>query len=186
MTTLTLRLIAAACAFLAAAVSVGCGSSQGGGAGSASVSHTASKSGTGSPPSSSATGPVPTPTPARPSARNGTNYKACSDGKCEIAVSKPVTIKLFDARLSFSSFRIKKVKARGVEIAVPSATGPTLIMTVKKGCTAAFFQADNGGWIIESCSRKPDFPRDFTQQLMTVKDITDGTAILNLKISRAR
>ena len=63
-------------------------------ASASSAPPSASKSETSYPASSAATEPVPTS--VQPSASDGTNYEACLGGDCEIAVSKPVTIKLFE------------------------------------------------------------------------------------------
>jgi hypothetical protein len=179
MTTLTFRCLAiTACALMATVVSVGCGSTQVGGAGSASAPHTASKSVTSSPTSSSATEPVPTP----PSAHDGTNYKACFGGNCEIAVSKPVTITLSDSPVDAGPFTVQKINADNVEVRMVLPAGPSLGATLKKGCTAAFYANNASGLAATSCSGEPgDIPGMYVKQTVTVKGITDSTAILTLK-----
>jgi hypothetical protein len=181
MTTLTFRCLAiTACALMTTFVSVGCGSAQVGGTGSASAPRTASKSETSSPTSSSATEPVPTS--IQPSAQDGTNYKACLGGNCEIAVSKPVTITLSDSPVDAGPFTVQKVNADSVEVRMTLPAGPSLGATIKKGCTTAFSANNASGLAHTSCSGEPgDIPGMYVKQTVTVKGITDGTAILNLK-----
>jgi hypothetical protein len=181
MTTLTFRILATtACALMTTVVSVGCGSAQVDGTGSASAPHTASKSETSSPTSSSATEPVPTS--IQPSAQDGTNYEACFGGNCEIAVSKPVTITLSDSPIDAGPFTVQKVNADSVKVRMALPAGPSLGVTLKKGCTTAFYANNASGLAATSCSGEPgDIPGMYVKQTVTVKGITDGTAILNLK-----
>lgn len=145
-----------------------------------SASTTASKSETSSPTSNSATEPVPTS--IQPSAQDGTNYKACLGGNCEIAVSKPVTITLSDSPIDAGPFTVQKVNADSVEVRMALPAGPSLDATIKKGCTTAFYANNASGLAHTSCSGEPgDIPGMYVKQTVTVKGITDGTAILNLK-----
>jgi hypothetical protein len=147
-----------------------------------SASTAASKSETSSPTSSSATEPVPTS--IQPSAQDGTNYKACLGGNCEIAVSKPVTITLSDSpvRLTAGPLTVRKVNAGSVEVRMALPAGPSLDVTIKKGCTTAFYGNNADGLAHTSCSGEPgDILGMYVKQMVTVKGITDGTAILNLK-----
>ena len=60
--------------------------------------------------------------------------------------------------------------------------GPSLGTTIKKGCTTAFYANNASGLADTSCSREPgDIPGMYVKQTVTVKSITDGTAILILK-----
>jgi hypothetical protein len=148
-----------------------------GGTGSASAPPTAS-----SPASSPATQPVPAS--IRPSAQDGTNYKACLGGNCEIAVSKPVEITLADSPLQLDAgpLTVEKVNAGSVEVVMAVPSGPSLGTTIKKGCTSAFYANNASGFAITSCSREPeDILGMYIKQVVTVTDITDGTAILTLK-----
>ncbi|MEJ3744317.1 hypothetical protein WEI85_13610 [Actinomycetes bacterium KLBMP 9797] len=141
-----------------------------------SASTTASKS----PTSSSATEPAPTS--IQPSAQDGTNYKACLGGDCEIAVSKPVTITLSDSPIDAGPFTVQKVNADSVEVRMALPAGPSLDATIKKGCTTAFYANNASGLAHTSCSGEPgDILGMYVKQMVTVKGITDGTAILNLK-----
>ncbi|MEU4832166.1 hypothetical protein [Streptosporangium sp. NPDC023615] len=192
MTPLTFRfLAAAACALMTTVVSAGCGGAQVNGAGSAGASPAASKSATGSPTGGSATKPAPTPTaggsvtepvptPTRPSARNGTNYKACSDGRCEIAVSKRVKLKFSK---STTTLTIKKVYADYIVVRRASPDG-YVDLSVGAGCKVSFYEYFEFGWGGTWCSGKPLRENKYAYQvkrIMTVKSITDGTAILDLK-----
>ncbi|WP_158883857.1 hypothetical protein [Amycolatopsis anabasis] len=178
MTTATFRCLATtAGALLATGVLVGCGSAQVGGTGSASAPHTASKSAASSAISSSAV-----PTSIQPSAQNGTNYNACLGGDCEIAVSKPVTITLSESPIDAGPFTVQKVNADSVEVSMALPAGPSLSATIKKGCTTAFHGNNASGLAHTSCSGEPeDIPGMYVKQTVTVKDISNGTAILNLK-----
>jgi hypothetical protein len=165
---------------MATIVLVGCGSAQVGGTGSASAPQTTSKSATSSPTSSSAAEPVPTS--IQPSAQDGANYNACLGGDCEVAVSKPVTITLSDSPVDAGPLMVQKVSADSVEVRMALPAGPSLTVTIKKGCTTAFYGNNASGLADTSCSGEPgDIPGMYVKQTVTVKDITDGTAILNLK-----
>jgi hypothetical protein len=142
---------------MAAVVSVGCG-----------APDTASKSVTSSPTSSSATEPVPTP--IQPSAKDG------------IAVSKPVTITLSDSPVDAGPFTVRKINAHSVEVRMALPAGPSLGATIRKGCTTAFYANNASGLANTSCSGEPgDILGMYVKQTVTVKGITDGTAILTLK-----
>lgn len=178
MTTLTFRcLTITACAVIAVAVSAGCDDAQVGGADSSSAPPTASKSQTAS---GSPTAPVPAS--VQPSAQDGTNYKACFGGDCEIAVSKPVTITLFDSRFDGGPFTVRKVNAGSVEVGMVTPAGPRLDTTIDKGCTTTFYANAASGAAITRC---PGVPEDivgmYIKQTVTVVGITDGTAILRLE-----
>jgi hypothetical protein len=154
---------------MAAVAPVGCG-----------ASHTSSKSVSSSPTSSSAT--EPTPTPTRPSAKDGTNYKACFGGDCEIAVSKPVTIKLSDSPIDAGPLTVQKISAGSVKVRMALPAGPSISVTIKKGCTTTFFANNASGLADTSCTKEPgDIVGMYIKQTVTVKDINDGTAILALK-----
>lgn len=126
---------------MAAVVSVGCG-----------APHTASKSVTSSPTSSSATEPVPTP--IQPSAKDGTNYKACFVGNCEIAASKPFMITLSDSPVDAGPFTVRKINSDSVEVRMTLPADPnSLGATIRKGCTTAFYANNANGLADASCSR---------------------------------
>ncbi|SEO83110.1 hypothetical protein SAMN04489732_102319 [Amycolatopsis saalfeldensis] len=149
-------------------VSVGC-STQVDGTGSASAPPAVSKSATSS-------------APTQPSAKDGTNYKACLGGDCEITVSKPVTITLSDSPIDAGPFTVQKITADSVEVSMALPAGPSLGATIKKGCTTAFYANNASGLAVTSCSREPDdIVGMYVKQIVTVKGITDGDAILNLK-----
>ncbi|MFD2469135.1 hypothetical protein [Amycolatopsis silviterrae] len=149
---------------MATAVAAGCSTQV---TGSASTPSTASKS-------------PATTKPAPPSARDGTNYAACSGGACEVAVTGPVTIPLADARLS--SLKVLKINADSVEVGMVLSHGPSIGTTVKNGCTATFFAGGPAAAYITWCSAEPpDMPGTEVKRLVTVKSIADGTAILSLK-----
>ncbi len=118
----------------------------------------------------------------RPKAPDGTNYDACMGGDCEITVSKPVTIKLSDSPIEGGPLTVQKVSADGVQVSMALPAGPSLSTTVKTGCTAAFYGNNASGLEVTSCSKEPaDIVGMYIKQLVTVKDIADGTAILELK-----
>ncbi|GAA3763280.1 hypothetical protein GCM10022225_56420 [Plantactinospora mayteni] len=135
-------------------------------------------------PSASTAASEPVPTSIQPSAQDGTNYKACLGGNCEIAVSKPVTITLSDSPVDLTAgpFTVRKVNAGSIEVRMALPAGPSLDVTIKKGCTTAFYGNNADGLAHTSCTREPeDILGMYIKQTVTVKSITDGTAILNLK-----
>jgi hypothetical protein len=137
------------------------------------------------PPSSTAAGsaPAPVPSPTGPAARDGTNFKACLGGDCQIAVSKPVKIKLSDSPAGIGPFSVRKVKAGSVDVRMDVPAGFILDITIDKGCRATFYGSATSGYAIATCSRKkPEDIADLNmKQVVTVNSITDGTAILTLK-----
>lgn len=172
MTTRTLRAVATTAGVLVTAcVAAGCGGDGGGGA--TSTPRTAATSRSAS---------APAPSPTRPSAQDGRNYRACLGGTCEIAVSGPVTITLSDSPVDAGPMTVRQVRAGSVVVRMALPAGPSLDATVKQGCTAAFSGNNASGLAQTSCSHEPgDVPGMYVKQLVTVEDITDGTAILDLR-----
>ncbi|MGH3379835.1 MAG: hypothetical protein ACRDP6_34405 [Actinoallomurus sp.] len=144
---------------------------------------TAAGCGTDSGPTATTATPRPVPTatkttPAPPKAADGTRYSACKDGNCEVAVSKPVKIRL-GGRIGSGTLSIKKVLSDGVKIylTLPGGGGDG---SIKGHCTSTFHIASAGGGL--SCPVKPAGPPkpdagDFAIQLVAV---TGKTAILRL------
>ncbi|MEU4607854.1 hypothetical protein AB0F43_33130 [Kribbella sp. NPDC023972] len=64
--------------------------------------------------------PTPTPTPSFPTAKDGQNYAACSDGNCEVLIRKAATLKLDG----------KKVAVTVVDEAI-KLKGPSFDISVK-------------------------------------------------------
>ena len=128
-------------------------------AGAAPATSSATSPGTVSapPPASSSAPAAVTRTPAKPAAPGGNaaDLKACYDGRCEISVSRPVTIPV-DGRFGFTKFSITHIGAEGVTIAAHSA-GTSLESGVSPGGTAAL----NG-------------------LSVKVKSVTGGTALLEI------
>jgi hypothetical protein len=134
-------------------------------------------------PTANTASPRPTTTVAKtppppPTAADGTRYSACKDGDCEVAVSKPVKIRL-GGRIGSGSLAVKKVLSDGVKIdlTLPGGGGNG---SIKGHCTSTFHIATAGGSL--SCPVKPASPPkpdagDFAIQLVAV---TGGTAILRL------
>jgi hypothetical protein len=60
-------------------------------------------------------GPAAT-TPAPVNAADGTNYRACADGTCEVAVSRPTTLRLGGGAGAGSKLRIRKVLDNGIDV----------------------------------------------------------------------
>lgn len=150
------------CASLAALAVAGCGAESGSG---------------------SAASPHPTPTATKtaspaPTAADGTRYSACKDGNCEVAVSKPVKIRL-GGRIGSGTLSVTKVLSDGVKIdlTLPGGGGEG---SIKGHCTSTFHIQSAGGGL--SCPVRPSGPPepqagDFAIQLVAV---TGGTAILRL------
>ncbi|MDQ0761985.1 hypothetical protein [Streptomyces canus] len=80
------------------------------------------------------TSPSPTSTPTSGSAAaDGTDVGACFDGRCEITVSKPMTIKT-DSRLGVSDLRITQITDDAV-VLQSSGSGMFLSTSVGEGGT---------------------------------------------------
>ena len=74
------------------------------------------------------------------------------------------------------------MNAGSVKMRMDMPAGPSLIVTVKKGCTTAFYGNNASGLAHTSCSAEfADILGMYVKQMVTVKAIADGTAILNLK-----
>jgi hypothetical protein len=140
------------------------------------------KSGTGPTPSATASShPVPTATkttPPLPRAADGTRYRACKDGNCEVAVSRPVKIRL-GGHAGPGALSVKKVISDGVnfDLTLPGGGGNG---SLKGHCTVTFRIGSAGGTL--SCPVKPAGPPkpeagEFAIQLVAV---TGRTAILRL------
>jgi hypothetical protein len=129
--------------------------------------------------SSPPTAPTATKTtPPPPVAANGTRYSACKDGNCEVAVSKPVKIRL-GGHTGSGTLSVKKVTSDGVNIdlTLPGGGGKG---SVNGHCTSTFHIWSAGGTL--SCPVKPAGPPkpgagEFAIQLVAV---TGRTAILRL------
>jgi hypothetical protein len=68
---------------------------------------------------------TPTPTPTqkpRPKPKDGTDLSACEDGRCEVLLTKPVTIAL-DGRLGVPQLDVTKVGPDGVDFSVVMPDG---------------------------------------------------------------
>ncbi|WLW55318.1 hypothetical protein [Streptomyces sp. YU58] len=107
----------------------GCGASGGQDDGSA---EGAEPSSTSAPPSTGGTrAPAETrqpPTPTREAA-DGTDVGACFDGRCEIAVSKPTSVKV-DSRFRVPNLRVTKITADTV---VVESSGPGTFLRTSLG-----------------------------------------------------
>jgi hypothetical protein len=158
---------------------------------SCSSDEPAANSSATSPPASAAS-PASTASPAAAASRSatssptgspadGTNYKACDRGDCEIAVSGPVTIAL--SRFGdVGPFTVRKVNADSVDVRMTLPAGPSLDVTIKQGCTTTFYGNNASGFAHTSCSgaEPEDILGMYVKQMVTVKSITGGTAILKL------
>lgn len=121
--------------------------------------------------------PEPTPKPPRRTAANGTDYAACNDGDCEVAVSKPLTFKL-DEEFKLS---ISKVTKKNVEFSLVG-TGYEFGGTFAGRYCLAKLSASG---FQSSCADKPGKrprKRDLGdgQLALELLDLTDGVAIIRL------
>ena len=116
---------------------------------------------------------------------NGRDYEACRGGDCQIEVSKPVKIPLSNlpGGVDDGPLTVRRVNAAGVEVRLVTPAGPELRTTIKKGCTTTFYANNAEGAALTRCSGKE--PEDilgmYIKQMVTVEDITGGTAILTLE-----
>ena len=172
--------------FMAALVTASCGTASGDGTispstPSPSATRAASENVAASPTTTSPVAKKP-PAPTQLRATNGTDYSACMGGDCEIAVSKPVTIPLSDFPTDAGPLTVQAVSAGSVRLRMALPAGGDLSVTIKKGCTAAFYGNNASGLVITSCSREPeDITGMYVKQLVTVRSITNRVAILKLK-----
>jgi hypothetical protein len=117
-----------------------------------------------------------TTTEPTPTAANGTDYAACADGTCEVAVSGPVDIPL-GGPTGAGTFAVRAVRADGIDFEL------TLPHTGSSGslggfCTATF-TAGGGGM---ACSNRPSGPPEPQPGVLAVQlvDATGGTVVLRL------
>ncbi|MEV4753582.1 hypothetical protein AB0J86_00465 [Micromonospora sp. NPDC049559] len=137
------------CVFLAATVLAGgCGSSRENPGPAASPTATV-----GATPGSVEPTPTPSPTvPPAPSpvtAADGTNHRACADGTCEVAVSRPGTIRLGGRAGSGSTLVVREVLDDGLDFDLTLARGGggsgTLKFKDSCGTIVRFDRSGGGG-----------------------------------------
>ncbi|ONI90912.1 hypothetical protein ALI22I_10785 [Saccharothrix sp. ALI-22-I] len=124
--------------------------------------------------------PAPTTTtttpPPPPTATDGTDYAACADGTCEVAVSGPVDIAL-GGSAGPGTFSVRTMHADGIDFEVTLAQSGGS-GTLKGHCTLSFVPGGGGS----SCSTKPSPPPAPRAGVLAVQmvGVTDGTAVLRL------
>jgi hypothetical protein len=130
---LALTVVLTACGLLV--VLAGCGSSGGQddgpeeGAGPSSTRTPSRASGAGTPAKSEPPSSPSSPATSGAAAADGTDAGACFDGRCDIAVSKPMTIKV-DSRFGVSELRITKITDASV---VLQSSGPGTFLSASVG-----------------------------------------------------
>ncbi|MEU5154692.1 hypothetical protein [Glycomyces sp. NPDC021274] len=125
-----------------------------------------------------ATEPEPSPTPEQPTAADGTDYAACGDGSCEVAVSEPV-----DLELDGFTLQVTAVIEDGVDISTERGGGSTSAGISGGYCVA--FLTENG--VQTGCyggfvgDERPPVPEAEPGVLIVeLLDFTAGTAILRI------
>src|SRR5687767_3987024 len=78
---------------------------------------------TESAPASTKPSPTPSPSASPLQAADGSNYEACADGVCEVAVSRPVTLRLGGPAGAGSTLVIREVLDDGLDIDLTLAGG---------------------------------------------------------------
>ncbi|MGI5272628.1 hypothetical protein ACQEUU_26020 [Nonomuraea sp. CA-218870] len=125
----------------------------------------------------------PTPTPPTSSAAattaDGSDPEACTDGNCEIAVSKPTTIR-FEIPDGPATLSLTKVGMNEVGYKVTSENSRTsgTASGDGSGCLAVFTR----GGSRSTCSALPDEPPDRQDGAIVLQVLAgpDGTAIVRL------
>ncbi|WP_158848843.1 hypothetical protein [Saccharothrix deserti] len=117
-----------------------------------------------------------TTTPPAPTAADGTDYAACADGTCEVAVSGPVDIAL-GGSAGPGTFSVRTMHADGIDFEVSLAQSGGR-GTLKGHCTLSFHPGGGGS----SCSNKPGPPPTPKAGVLAVQmvGVTAGTAVLRL------
>jgi hypothetical protein len=144
------RALRLSCVLLAATLAGGCGSSREDDKAAATPSTTASSSAEPSGPTPTTPSPTATtPSPSPVSAADGTNYKACADGTCEVTVSRPITLRLGGRAGAGSTLVVRKVLSNGLDIDLSLTGGGggsgTLLFKDSCGTIARFSSSGSGG-----------------------------------------
>ncbi|MEQ4304116.1 hypothetical protein ABNF97_22505 [Plantactinospora sp. B6F1] len=167
------------CALLAVLLSTGCGARRDGAAPESPASTTASPVATASPSATPAPDAATTPAPVRiAAAADGRRYAACADGTCEVAVSKPVRI-----RVDGGTFSVTKVK-RDVQIdfKLTMSTGAGGSGTLKSCGVTKFYLGGGGGAITCGADGVPKRPAPERGALLVQLAgwTADGAGVLRL------
>jgi hypothetical protein len=92
--------------------------------------------------------------PAPPTASDGKRYSACSDGTCEVALSRPV-----EFTVDGGTFTVKKVKPeKSLDFEVTLATGAGASGTLKGTCGPIFRFNESGGGSSSTCASADSTP----------------------------
>lgn len=128
----------------------------------------------------SAISSTPPPPPPAPAAADGTNYRACQDGNCEILLTGPAEIPL-GSRGRRGKLVVKKVNPNGVDFDLDVPGGGGGNGTLNLHCTALFNIGSAGGGM--ACPREPEgppAPRPGIFAVQRVHGAADGATILRL------
>ncbi|GAA4004033.1 hypothetical protein GCM10022247_26250 [Allokutzneria multivorans] len=124
---------------------------------------------------------TPPPPPTLSVAANGSDYKVCASGSCEVALAKPVTIRFGGS--APGKIVIKSVSADSAEFELTLNRGGGGSGTLKPGCSAFSFGGGGGfgslaGPSKECASSGPEAkPGSVTLQMPGVQD---GAPILRI------
>jgi hypothetical protein len=117
---------------------------------------------------------APTAAPAEPTAADGTDYSACRDGNCEVAISKPVTIDVgtkppIKVTVAKDRITFERMRSKGNGFSGSfGGRGHCIAYLTPSGFSA-------------SCTKEPQKPDpDDGQLALELVDVTDGTAIVRL------
>lgn len=171
------RSIRSSCAILGALLpalllAAGCGARSDSGA-----------SGGGTPATTSHPSPTTSPTttsPTPPTAADGSRYATCADGTCEVAVARPVRIKIRDGAFSVTKVVANDSMLFKLTFSAGGGGSGTLMSTC--GARLTFYLGGGGSAVTCDASGVPATPKPIpgALQVQLVGWATGGAAVLRL------
>jgi hypothetical protein len=116
-----------------------------------------------------------TPEAPPPSAADGTNYTACDDGTCEVAITDAVDLVVGDF-----TYAIKAVSEDGLEMETDNGAGSSTGGSLSVGCVSYLAPNSAGVGCYEGTGEPPEPDPEPGEVALELVDITDGTAIIRL------
>lgn len=162
-----------ACALLAALATAACGAESGS---VAPDDETADATETETGAGATETEPSESPTEAGPTAADGTDYSACDDGSCEVAISEAVTFEFDDFTLTIAPTE------DGIETEKTSADGGTGTSGSSGAYCLNYITADSHSGSCYAFAEETPAPPDPEPGVLALEllGVADGTAVIRL------
>jgi hypothetical protein len=116
-----------------------------------------------------------TPEAPPPSASDGTDYTACDDGTCEVAVTDAVDIVVGEF-----TYAITDVSEEGLEMETDNGAGSSTGGSLSVGCVSYLAPNSAGVGCYEGTGEPLEPDPEPGELALELVDVTDGTAIIRL------